>query len=145
MLYLPKTNPCDAERARVRLEWLIRNGRPFELSERRKRTLNANAYLHVILAYFAAQVGETADYVKRFYFKLHCNRDTFERVKTDRITGRQVAYLRSTAELTAGELSLCITRFRDWAAAEGWYIPSPDEHIAMLAMEREVEKYKEFV
>lgn len=140
------SNPLHAAQARARLEKLIKEGKVFDLTEKKpQRTLSQNSYLHVLLSYFACQCGETAEYVKREYFKKLVNPSLFIREKDDRFLGR-VKYLRSSADLTTGEMTLCIDRFRDWASqSAGIYLPSPDEGRLISLMEMEIERNKEFI
>ncbi len=135
------SNGLHAREARARLERLIREGKVFDLTEKSpKRGLQANKYLHVCLAYFGCQTGETAEYVKRNYYKALCNPAIFVRERHDKYLGR-VKYLRSSADLDAAEFALALDRFRNWAAREaGVYIPSPDEARLVQLMELEVER-----
>lgn len=65
--------------------------------------------------------------------------------KPDR-KGKEVTYLRSSAELTTGEMALSIDRFRSWASeSAGIYLPSPDEGRLISLMEMEIERNKEFI
>ena len=65
-------NPLHAVQARARLEKFIAEKKIFEQTEKKpRRTRSQNSYLHVILAYFASQYGETERWVKeRFYKRL---------------------------------------------------------------------------
>ena len=100
MLY-DGSNPLHARQAEARLRKLLDGGRVFELTERKPgRSSSQNRYLHVCLAFFGCQTGETAEYVKRNYYKLLCNRDIFLREREDRYLGR-IRYLRSSATSTA--------------------------------------------
>jgi hypothetical protein len=139
-------NPFDAQKARVYLEWLISHGKVFEQKAKEgKRSLPANAYLHVILAYFASQKGYTTEWVKQKYYKIHCNPDLFVRTKDDAFIGK-TKYLRSSADLTKDEMSLSIERFRNWSAQEaGLYIPSSEEHLYLVEAQQEIERNKVFL
>lgn len=131
---------------RARIDKLVAAGAVVELTEKRARTLSQNAYLHVCIAYLAACIGETAEYVKRNYFKLHCNRELFLRSRYDERLRREVHYLRSSRDLTKEEMSLAIERFRTWSEQEcGEYIPSSDEHEYILKMENEIERSKKYI
>ena len=56
------TNMLHAAQARAKLEKLIRDGKVFDLTEKKpQRTLNQNSYLHVLISYFACQTGNTAE------------------------------------------------------------------------------------
>ena len=121
-------NELQAIQARMRLEKLIKDGKVFELTEKKpKRSLPQNAYLHVLLGYFAAQTGNTLEWVKKEYYKKLVNPTTFIRTKEDRFMG-VVKYLRSSADLDTAEMTTTIDRFRNWSASEvGIYLPAPDE------------------
>lgn len=136
----------EAQQARTRLEMLIKRGCIIELTEKKpRRSLQANKYLHVILAYFASQIGETTEYVKQKYYKALVNPQTFIREREDRFLGK-VRYLRSSAELDSAEFALTIDRFRNWASMEvGIYIPSPDEDRLIQLMEIEAERNNRFL
>ena len=87
------------------------------------RTLAQNSYLHLLLGYFGSQYGCSLDEAKIDFYKRTCNRELFER-KTINKRGREVTYLRSSAELTTGEMTLSIDRFRNWSASvAGIYLP----------------------
>nr|DAH67787.1 MAG TPA: NinB recombination protein [Caudoviricetes sp.] len=79
------------------------------------RTLAQNSYLHLLLGYFGSEYGCSLDEAKIDFYKRTCNRDLFER-KTINKKGKEVTYLRSSAELTTGEMTLSIDRFRNWSA-----------------------------
>lgn len=116
-----------------------------ELTEKKpQRSLNQNKYLHVCLAYFGCQIGETMEYVKRNYYKILCNKDTFIREREDKFLGK-IKYLRSSADLDSAEMSLTIERFRNFASAQGIYIPSPEEERLIQLMEIEVEQNRNYI
>lgn len=140
------SNPLQAQQARTKLEKMIKEQKVFELTEKKpKRSLSQNKYLHVILSYFGCQIGETMEYVKRNYYKILCNKETFVREREDKFLGR-IKYLRSSAELDSAEMSMTIERFRNFASAQcGIYIPSPDEERLIQLMEIEVERNKHYI
>lgn len=139
-------NELQAIQARMRLEKLIKDGKVFELTEKKpKRSLPQNSYLHVLLGYFAAQTGNTLEWVKKEYYKKLVNPTTFIRTKEDRFMG-VVKYLRSSADLDTAEMTTTIDRFRNWSASEvGIYLPSPDEERLLQLAQIEIEKNKEFI
>lgn len=139
-------NELQAVQARMRLEKLIKDGKVFELTEKKpKRSLSQNAYLHVLLGYFASQTGNTLEWVKKEYYKKLVNPTTFIRTKEDRFMG-VVKYLRSSADLDTAEMTTSIDRFRNWSASEvGIYLPSPDEERLLQLAQIEIEKNKEFI
>ena len=140
------SNPLDKANFLLRAKTLAESGKVIELTEKKpRRSLPQNKYLHVILAYFGAQTGNTLEWVKQQYYKKLVNPDLFIREKEDKYLGR-IKVLRSSAELDTAEMSLSIERFRNWAAQEvGIYIPSADEAILIQQMEIEIERNKEFL
>ena len=140
------SSPLDKANFLLRAKKLADSGKVIELTEKKpKRSLPQNKYLHVILAYFGAQTGNTLEWVKQQYYKKLVNPDLFIREKEDKYLGR-IKVLRSSADLDTAEMSLSIERFRNWAAQEaGIYIPSADEAILIQQMEIEIERNKEFL
>ena len=114
-------------------------------NEVRPVDLRQNSFLHVALGYFAAQTGNTLEYVKQYYYKRLVNPDIFRREKDDKFLGH-IEVWRSSASLLQEEMSLSIDRFRNWSASEaGIYIPSPDDARLVQLMEIEIETYKKYI
>ena len=145
MLYDTKS-PLDAQNAKTRLEMLTKRGCVIELTEKKaKRSLPQNAYLHLLLGYFASQTGYTLNWVKQQYYKKLCNPDIFTAVKDDRFLG-MTKYIRSSADLKTDEMNLSIERFRNWSASEaGIYLPEATSSAEIAAMAVEVERYKTYI
>lgn len=144
MLFNPQ-NPYDLERADAYYRKLRSGQAPFEIRRKAHRTLSQNSYLHLLLGYFGSQYGCSLDEVKIDIYKRTCNRDLFERTKVNR-QGREVTFLRSSAELTTAEMSLSIDRFRNFASSEaGIYLPSPNEREFLIYIQQEIERHKEFL
>lgn len=140
------SNPLDKANFLLRAKKLAESGVIVDLIEKKpRRSLPQNKYLHVILAYFGTQTGNTLEWVKQQYYKKLVNPDLFIREKEDKYLGK-IKVLRSSADLDTSEFSLSIERFRNWAAQEaGIYIPSADEAILIQQMEIEIERSKEFL
>ena len=140
------SSPLDKANFLLRAKKLADSGVIVDLTEKKpRRSLPQNKYLHVILAYFGTQTGNTLEWVKQQYYKKLVNPELFIREKEDKYLGR-IKVLRSSAELDTAEMSLSIDRFRNWAAQEaGIYIPSADEAILIQHMEIEIERNKEFL
>ena len=140
------SSPLDKANFLLRANKLAESGKIVELTEKKpRRSLPQNKYLHVILAYFGTQTGNTLEWVKQQYYKKLVNPDLFIREKEDKYLGR-IKVLRSSADLDTSEFSLSIERFRNWAAQEaGVYIPAADESILIQQMEIEIERSKEFL
>lgn len=140
------SSPLDKANFLLRAKKLAESGVIVDLTEKKpRRSLPQNKYLHVILAYFGTQTGNTLEWVKQQYYKKLVNPDLFIREKEDKYLGK-IKVLRSSADLDTAEMSLSIERFRNWAAQEaGIYIPSVDEAILIQQMEIEIERNKEFL
>ena len=140
------SNPLDKANFLLRAKKLAESGKIIEMSEKKpRRSLPQNKYLHVILAYFGTQTGNTLEWVKQQYYKKLVNPDLFIREKEDKYLGK-IKVLRSSADLDTSEFSLSIERFRNWAAQEASiYIPSSDEAILIQQMEIEIERDKEYL
>ena len=109
------------------------------------RTLAQNSYLHLLLGYFGTQYGCSLDEVKIDIYKRTCNRDLFERKAVNKV-GKEVTYLRSSAELTTAEMSLSIDRFRNWSASQaGIYLPAANEQQMLVYAQQEIERNREFI
>ena len=140
------SNPLDKANFLLRAKKLAESGKVIELTEKKpRRSLPQNKYLHVLLAYFGTQTGNTLEWVKQQYYKKLVNPDLFSREKEDKYLGK-IKVLRSSADLDTSEFSLSIERFRNWASQEaGIYLPSADEYIIIQQMEIEIERNKEFL
>lgn len=139
------SNDLQRGQFNVRVVSLLKKGGVVELKECKARSLRQNSYLHVALGYFAAQTGDTLEYVKQYYYKRLVNPDIFRKERDDKYLGH-IEVWRSSASLTQEEMSLSLDRFRNWAANEaGIYIPSPDDARLVQLMEIEIEKYKEYI
>lgn len=140
------SNPLDKANFLLRAKKLAESGKIVELTEKKpRRSLPQNKYLHVLLAYFGTQTGNTLEWVKQQYYKKLVNPDLFIREKEDKYLGK-IKVLRSSADLDTAEMSLSIDRFRNWSAQEaGIYIPSADEAILVQQMEICIERNKEFI
>lgn len=117
-----------------------------ELTEKKPhRTLPQNRYLHLLLSYLASELGETAEHVKRYYYKIAVNSEIFIREKDDAFLGK-IKVLRSSAELSTDEMTTSIERLRNWASSEaGIYLPSADEQRLISQMEIEIHRNRNFI
>lgn len=135
------SNSLDVERAKLRFNYLIKRGRPFELTEiKQKRTLSQNNYLHLLLGHFANESGNTIECVKQKYFKILVNPDIFIRQKEDKYLGK-VRYIRSSADCDSVELTQAIDKFILWAETEGGTLmPRPGDIDFLNSVEIQMRK-----
>lgn len=117
-----------------------------EVKEKKKqRSLRQNAYLHVIISYFACRHGCSVEEAKLEFYKKSCNRDIYVR-KVVNMFGKEVERTRSSRELDTGEMTTSIERFRNWSASvASIYLPSPQEHDYIIHCMQVIEENKEFI
>lgn len=139
-------NPYDRDRFKRRANELFKASKIVELKEKDVvRTLKQNSYLHLIISYFASQYGCGADEAKIDFYKRRCNKELFERWRTNK-RGQETSYLRSSADLTKEEMTLSIERFRNWSSAvAGIYLPSADDGEMLTYAMQEIERNKEYL
>lgn len=136
----------DQQRAIQRLQFLIANGKVFELTEKKRtRSISQNSFLHLILQFFAHETGYTTAEVKQEIFKKIVNPDTFYDGEVDK--GLIVLQRwRSTANLNTKEMTFCIDRFRDYASKEaGIYLPDPHDLSLIDEIKITVENNKQYL
>lgn len=139
-------NVFELEKFREKVTELENKGAIVELKEKRGRSLNQNAYLHLLLSAFALQYGYTLDEVKTHFYKLVVNKDIFLREGVDKLTGECYKYLRSSADLTKDEMSKSISDFKSYAKEEaGFDFPDSDEYIALLHIQYDIQKNEQYL
>ena len=146
-MILDASKQFDIERARTRLEKLIENKSKFELTEKKPvRSVSQNAYLHLIIGWFAIEYGETIDYVKRMMFKKLVNPEIFIFERENTKTGEKRKELRSTATLDSREMTNAIDRFRDYSSKEfGVYLPEAGEIDFLNEIKTQIENNKNYL
>ena len=139
-------NPVHRDQFSRRSDSLLEKGQDIvELKTKTSRSLRQNAYLHLILGWFAAETGNTREYVKREYFKRLVNKEIFVTYVDDRWLGRNEV-IKSSAEVTKEEMITAIERFRNWSSQEaGIYLPSADEQNYLEQLEIELGRYRDLI
>jgi len=146
MLYNPE-NELDVQRAIEKIKYFVTKKKVFELTQKReKKTYSQIKYAHLIMGWFALEYGETTEYIKLEYFKKLVNKEIFEFEFTNRKTGEIRTEYRSCADLTKDELSLSITRFRNYSSKEsGIYLPCPEDLPMLKQIEIEINNNKQYL
>lgn len=141
------SNPLDKANFLDRAKLLAERGDVIELRTKKQRSLKQSAYLHCLFDYFGCQYGEDGNYVKEEYFKKLVNPDIFVLSEgIDRFTGKHRVQLKSTADLTTEEMSICIDRFRNWSSKEaGIYLPTSQEGALLRLCEIEISKAQRYL
>ncbi len=139
------SSPYDLEKFENKCQSLKDKHAVVELIEKKpQRSLNQNAYLHVLLGYFASEFGYSLDEVKVDIYKRLCNSDIFICRRTNK-RGNEVEYLRSSSALDTREFSLSIERFRNYSSSvAGLYLPSANEGEALIYAQQQIEQYAEY-
>lgn len=136
----------DRIRYEKRVKSLLDRRTVVELSERKpKRTIPQNSYLHLLIGEFAMQTGNTMDWVKQEYFKRHCNKELFVRMKYDELTKCEVAVLRSSRDLDTKEMTTAIDRFKKWAAEGGVDLPDAEDKEWLGYIGREIQHNRDWL
>ena len=124
---------------------LVKSGAFIELKKIEQRSNQQNRYLHLILGWFASNFGYNLEYAKQQFFKIDCNESLFVIERTNHKDQTKYKDIRSTAELTTGEMTTAIERFRHFSADNDLYIPEPNEIDYLKQIEIELELYKQYL
>lgn len=144
MLY-DLSNPVDRQKAIQRFKKMLDDQIKIDLTSKQNRTLKQNAYLHLILQYFACCYGDEMEYCKRQFFKLEANKELFEYEHINRQTGEIRTALRSSRDLDTKEMILAIDRFKNYSSSIGIILPDAEQKDFIFEAQKEVERNKEFI
>lgn len=147
MALYDSNNELDVQKARERLEWLIKNKKRFELTQKRKtRTMAQNRYLHVALSFYALELGYQLEEFKQFQFKQQIAKPIFEYEVVNKLTGEITKSYKSTTVLDTKEMTDAIDMLRNHASmVNGVYIPAPEDRGLVEQMEYEVNRNRKFL
>lgn len=129
------------------LNKLIETNSNFEIIKKLNvRSLPQNAYLHLILNWFAIETGYSLDYVKQELFKKEVNKDIFYVDLFNEKSGACYYEWRSTSKLDKLEMTKAIQKFRTYASIEaGIYLPEAGENEFLIHIQNEIEKHREYL
>jgi hypothetical protein len=145
MLY-DLSNILDRERYKRRTAELYEKKAIVEVKEKTSRSTSQNRYLHLLLGYLAIETGNTLEYVKEQFYKKAANPGLYLMTKDDKLLGEVAAWTRSSADLTKEEMTVSITRLRDWASqVAGIYLPSADEQGFLQMIELEMSRQQRYI
>lgn len=125
-------NEQDRASAEVYFAKLIKDGAKIELKEiKPRRTINQNSYAHVLFTLWGSHFGYTTDEAKQVV-KIALGY-TYQK-------GGET-FLKRTSDMSTGQLTEFIDKFRNWSAHEGCYLPTADEYkLRFYDYSREVER-----
>jgi hypothetical protein len=132
----------DKSKFKKRANELFEKNEIVELKAKKKRTLNQNRYLHLILGWFASEYGVSLGHAKLNYFKKQVNSEIFKIEKYNKFGKLEIEY-RSSADLDTVEKTKAIDRFREWSNIEAEiYLPAPNEDQFLREIELEISRNK---
>lgn len=102
-----------------------------------KRSLNQNNYLHLLLGYFGAELGYTIEEAKQIYKAM--SKDIYIYTKND------MAFIRSSAELSKEEMSKTIDKFRSESEKQGLPLPLATDQGWLMEIENEIERARHYL
>lgn len=136
MLY-DLSNVLSRKQFSARVKHLWEKGGIVELTDKSRRTLNQNSYLHAILGVLALETGNSLEVVKREIYKKKVNPDLFLRVKRDPLLG-EIEVVRSSRDLTKEEMSLSLDRYKKFCSDNGIFLPEPGDEELIRQIEFEM-------
>ena len=122
--------------ARVKHLWAKGSG-IVELTDKSRRSLSQNNYLHSILGVLALETGNSLEVVKREIYKKKVNPDLFIRTKHDPLLG-EIEEVRSSRDLTKEEMSLSLDRYKKFCSDNGIFLPEPGDEELLRQIEYEM-------
>jgi len=136
------SKPFQKNQAIERFNYLIAKEKTIELTVKHpKRSISQNSYLHLILTWFSIETGYTMEEVKLEIFKKLVNPNMFYEGEFDGKLGLKIERWRSTASLNKEEMTLAVTRFRNFSSKEaGIYLPEPKDLALLQELENEIKK-----
>lgn len=140
------SNPYDVDKAKEAFSDLLDSKGMIELKRKLPIRSDAqNRYLAILLRYLASELGYSEDEVKIDIYKRIVNRDIFEVEKVNS-RGETIKALRSSKDLAVDEMALSITRLRNYSSSViNIYLPPPTDSAYLSYLEKEAEKYKEYL
>lgn len=136
-------NELSRKQFETRVAHLLEKGHMVELTDKRTRTLNQNAYCHFAISLLACETGNSPETIKREVFKKKVNPDIFVEEKEDPVLG-SIQVLRSSAKISVEDMSRAIDRFKQFAAGIGIYIPEPGETSLIEQAEYEIARAEKY-
>lgn len=108
-----------------------------------RRSLNQNAYLHLLIGAFSAHFGFTLTEGKLIYKMLPGNKEIYHYEKE--VSGRTFAFVRSSADLDKPTMTKTIETLREWSDKMGYPLPSATDTAWLQAIENEIERNERYL
>ena len=141
------SNQMEKQSAIHKFKNLLDKGNRVELKAKNPRkSIQHNAYAHLLLSWFGLNYGEPMQYVKQEIFKKLVNPEIFKTEYTNPISGEVREDWRSFADIDSGQTSTAIDRFRMWSSKEaGIYLPEPTDLAAINEIEKQVNNNSKYL
>ena len=143
MLY-DLSNELSRKQFAARVKHIWAKGGIVELTDKSRRSLSQNAYLHAILGVLALETGNSLEVVKREIYKKKVNPDLFVRIKHDPMLG-EIEEVRSSRDLTKEEMSLSLDRYKKFCADNGIFLPEPGDEELLRQIEFEMARAAKYM
>ena len=137
-------NSHDVAEANRLLAQLTVDQKIVEIKEvKPRRSLQQNAYLHLLISAFGAHFGYPADQAKALYKRLPGNKELY--VQRFDHNGVQFEYERSSAKLDKEEMAKSINTLKEWSAKMGYPLPDATDIEALRRLENYVEQHSRYL
>jgi len=131
-------NPAESKQAREYLTELITKRARVEIKKIiRKRSLNQNNYLHLLLGYFGQHFGYTLEESKLIYKELNAGTYAYEK--------NGYTFLKSSAVLDTAQMTRTIDIFRERSKDMGLPLPAATDQDWLRQIENEIERSGQYV
>lgn len=105
---------------------------------RPKRSLRANAYLHLLLQIFGSEFGYSLAEAKTIY-KRDVAPNIYVYYKND------MPFIRSSADLTSKEISDSIEQLKKYSAENGLVLPEPNDEEKLRYYEKQIQSNERYL
>lgn len=134
----------DIAEAQRLLSQLTVDGKTVEIKEiKPRRSLQQNAYVHLLISAFGAHFGYEIDQAKALYKRLPGNKELY--IKHFEQNGVKFEYERSSASLDKLEMQKSIDTLREWSAKMGYPLPDAEDRESMRRLENFIEQNERYL
>lgn len=135
-------NAKEAGEALFYLTQLIQDKKKCEIKViKPRRSLNQNAYLHLLLGGFGTHFGYTLEEAKMIYKQLNSGLYMYEK----EVRGKKHQFLRSSADLNVDEMTKSIDVLREWSDKAGYPLPTAVDQDWLRQIENDMERHENYL
>lgn len=134
----------DIAEAQRLLSQLTVDKKTVEIKEvKPRRSLQQNAYVHLLISAFGANLGYSLSESKELYKRLPGNKELY--VYTKDVGGKPMEFTRSSADLNKDEMTKSIETLREWSAKMGYPLPAADNVEELRRLENYIETHERYL